>query len=76
MIIYYILQNTSIGMMTIPMGVMPDKPFPVDTLLSVLRRRLKGEKDVSIRKFIRSKIKELSQPAAPEKKKEPFLIEC
>ena len=63
-------------MLVIPMGTMPEK-FPVDTLLSVLRRRLKGEKNVSVRKFLRGKIKELTQPSGKTKTKpEPFLVEC
>jgi len=64
-------------MMTIPMGVMPDKPFPVDTLLSVLRRRLKGEKDVSVRKHIIKMAYEATGKFIGTKKDpKPFLIEC
>lgn len=64
-------------MLVIPMGTMPDKPFTLLSVLPVDRRRLKGERDVSIRKFLRQKIKELSQPSGKSKTKpEPFLIEC
>ena len=47
--------------MVIPAGVMPDKPMRVDTLVSVLKARLRGEKDVSIRRYLRKKILELTQ---------------
>ena len=47
-------------MMVIPAGVMPDKPMKVDTLVSVLKARLRGEKDVSVRRYLRKKILELT----------------
>lgn len=61
-------------MLVIPAGTMPTKPVPVDTLLSVLRKRLRGEKDVSVRRFIRQKIREVSRRGcSSKKKKDPFL---
>ena len=61
-------------MLVIPAGVMPDKPLPVDTLVDVLKRRLRGEKDVSVRRFIRGKLKALRQSPAQKKDPEPFLV--
>ena len=61
-------------MMVMPAGVMPDKPMPVDTLVDVLKRRLRGEKDVSVRRFLRAKIRVLAERPAKEKDPDPFLI--
>lgn len=58
-----------------PVGTMPEK-FPVDTLVSVLKRRLKGEKDVSIRRFLRARIAELRQDYPPSPHEDPFLVCC
>ena len=44
----------------IPVGEMPDK-VPVDTLVSVLKRRLKGEKDISVRRFLYNKLDSLRE---------------
>jgi hypothetical protein len=68
-------------MMVIPAGVMPDKPMPVDTLVSVLKRRLRGEKDTSIRRFLYRKLDALREdyPTSQNTEKkdpDPFLVCC
>lgn len=41
-------------MLILPIGTIPDK-MPVDTLVSVLKRRLAGETNVSVRRFLINK---------------------
>lgn len=65
-------------MLTIPIGPIPDK-VPVDTLVSVLKRRLNGEKDVSVRRFIYGKLdnirEDYSDVQSPDSS-DPFLVCC
>ena len=69
-------------MLILPIGTIPDK-VPADTLVSVLKRRLKREKDVSIRRFIYAKLDALREDYSvvqsgdtSSDSSDPFLVCC
>ena len=55
------------------------KPVPVDTLISVLKRRLQGEPDVSVRRFLINKAWQIAGVyigSDTDPKPDPFLDVC
>ena len=65
-------------MLILPIGTIPDK-VPVDTLVSVLKRRLNGEKDVSVRRFIYGKLDNIREDYSvvqSSDSSDPFLVCC
>ena len=65
-------------MLAHPIGTIPDK-VPVDTLVSVLKRRLKGEKDISVRRFLYNKLDNLREDYSvvqSSDQSDPFLDAC
>ena len=51
------------------MGEMPDKPLPCEPLLSILRKKLKGERGIA-RKWIKCKIKEITGDVKARRKEQ------
>ena len=56
--------------MTIPIrpaGKMPDDPLPCEPLLSILKKKLKGERGIA-RKWIKCKIRQITGDEKPRRK--------
>lgn len=62
-------------MKCLPVGKWPDKPMSVSVLRSVLRKKVTGDPDASIRAFCREKLSQLST-AKSGKNPKPFLSDC
>ena len=59
-----------------PAGKMPDKPMSVAVLKAVLREKITGSPDESIRQFFREKLAQVSTPSGRKNRKkdpDPFL---
>ena len=63
-------------MKILKVGKWPDKPMSVAVLKSVLREKITGDPDQSVRKFCREKMAEITQAPCAEPDPDSFLSCC